>query len=310
MCRASAVRAIPPTKHPSVPCRAGLPGRQRDQPASKHQNGQHPWPVDRLPPSSIRRDGRGVEVPDDQDRLDAADFEQRRKRKQQRDHDSGRQTLGSCAPRDRRRQIQREEVRHVVDADGRDHSRDDQPEEAADEGERDRLRQIRADHAPVPAAEALQGGDGLQPLLNEHARDAGDADSAEHQNAKADEAQEPIRVGHAAGHAVFHDPERRERIEPRGFERLRELLDEGAVPSVGRVEQPAVCDAAPEPGQAGRDHVAVVDGYARRGVEAKRPVSGEQRQGRPIEGCADVGRAGPGSATQARLRAPGSWLRL
>ena len=91
----------------------------------------------------------------------------------------------------------------LVDAERREHARPESrrrptaasatPSSAAAGREPEHLQHVRREHAPRRRAEALQNRDAPDLLLHDDARDAPDADAAEHDDREADEAQVVLR---------------------------------------------------------------------------------------------------------------------
>ena len=111
---------------------------------------------------------------EDEDGLHVPDLQQRRQREQQRNQDADGHPLRAGQRRQPRVHVERQPAARIPCTQARDPLRHQEAEQASAEAEDEHLRDVGAQHAAIPSAEALEDRDRPDLLLDEHARHARD----------------------------------------------------------------------------------------------------------------------------------------
>src|SRR5262249_4285524 len=216
---------------------------------------------------------RSCETPQDQDRFDPPDFEQRHERKEQRDQQPHTESLQRGLPRQSEFDVERNATREHLGQQRRDDLRKQESHQAAQQSERENLRQISAEDAGVLPTQAFQNRDRLHLLLDEDARHAGDADATEHQNDQTDQAQVIFDLRQRLAHPILRIAERANRhvwlllqVTLQGFKQRLHIALAG-------FEERAVADAAAPFIHTGGERVVIIDNHARAEAEGVHPAA-------------------------------------
>ncbi len=298
------------------PPRTGLPGGHRDEGPGDADADARLQPVDAAqprphgaPPAGGRH-ARHVGAAQQQQRLDRADVEERHEGEEQRDEQSDREAL----EHGRRGQA----IRDVAERgrEPRRNRRQRRPgqadaEQASRQGEQGHLQHVGGQHLAGRRAEALQNRDAADLLAHEHARDAPDADPAQHDDDEPDETQEVLGALEAVADPVLRGAEGPRRHEPVP-ERLADVPHQRLGGPGGQLQQDLICRPAAERQQPCRTQVREIHEHARAETEpadtAPRLLLDDPTDRERVAADDDASRppgarAGPaGRAPPARLR--------